>query len=270
MGSIQSYNIIKKNIDYIKNVNEKYYIKKLTILVTVNNMEDEIKAIEFKKNSLPRVIINNVQETEKEMKMNYFKAVGKRHLYKEWKEKVKKENDESLFNYRENFENFTKESFKIGMLSSYDKKITSRLYSFYKRHNNEEIINIGGTCVPIGGNSRVLLNYDGVFYPCEKLDYNYPISRKHCWVSKKMVDHLLQEILTFKTKYCINCWIKNICSLCFASFVVNEKIKKNYTLCHFERENAMMRIMHYTYMLKKYDEGTIGRNLSYLYTLGNN
>jgi uncharacterized protein len=75
-------------------------------------------------------------------------------------------------------------------------------------------IHINGCCLP--GERRLFVRSDGSLFPCERLDYGYPIGHIDTGVDPRAVRALVDEYAAL-SKPCLDCWAVRFCTKCFAS-----------------------------------------------------
>jgi len=72
---------------------------------------------------------------------------------------------------------------------------------------------IGRLCIP--GNSRLFIDTNGSFFPCESLDYYACFGNYRDGFDFKFLKDLIVKFLNLMHKHCIDCWAFPFCKLCY-------------------------------------------------------
>lgn len=91
-----------------------------------------------------------------------------------------------------------------------------------------------GSCVP---GDKLFVDYQGVFYACEKITRNVPIGNLDQGFDYSAIAKIIGDIHeNVIAKGCSTCAIRNTCSLCLQSFLPGGDVVKNPTDCGAARQ----------------------------------
>ena len=112
-------------------------------------------------------------------------------------------------------------------------------------------------CIP--GSTKIFVSPEGNFYPCEKLDSHdhLIIGNIYEGVNLEKVKKYLDNFIKIKNQKCKNCFLLNICNLCFqsASNGCIWDITKFELFCQYAKDDFKNGLVIYTTILEKDEDG---------------
>ncbi len=138
----------------------------------------------------------------------------------------------------------------------YGEKIEkANIFTIHNRlliHTPSDMMPMNGCCVP--GKRRVFISTDGDFKVCEKIGDSPSIGN----ISKgieidKLYKYYIADYKEKSLQKCKNCWIKNICPVCYASCYSEFGIdmEKKDKVCHAARLDVKNRLVQYHEILEQ-------------------
>ena len=127
----------------------------------------------------------------------------------------------------------TKKISKIPLDPKYKFVYSSFFRNIQKIHNRKIFSHLtknhyaGGLCFP--GSDNLLVDYNGDFYVCEKVDgnTNMNIGNLKTGINLYYLYKKINEFYAFLGEACVNCWLNRLCPVCFAHSVYNGEFNRN-------------------------------------------
>jgi uncharacterized protein len=108
---------------------------------------------------------------------------------------------------------------KEGKATFLDTELNNKYAKLYKRSihcSNFDIFPIYGPCEP--GLRKLFVSVNGTFYPCEKINLNFPIGDIFNGFDYKKIFKMWTDFIRLMNREeCLQCWAARFCGNCFAS-----------------------------------------------------
>lgn len=181
---------------------------------------------------------------------DYYKAFDEEKVkrFNDQKEELQKLYEELMLK-----ENLTeKEKKEINFLSVFIGKAASSVFmKEYYKEESKRIIPYSGACVP---GDKLFVDIKGDIYPCEKLERSMRIGNVEYGLNYEEITEYLKLLCDKILKSCKECKIRNVCSLCYMSFLKEGEFVKCNDDC-IRAYNNYLRLLSdaYTFSEKKPD-----------------
>lgn len=228
-----SFDIIIKNLEELKKRHPDFFAKKVNFNTVLDArrgfscVSDYISGESFFSEN---IFVSSLVDTN-----------NKKHIDTACQEFIteRKYEEFKVFLYKLNF--LDKADVSKIMLDYFDKLFQGWEYSLaFPRSELPEKWHHGGPCIP--GGQRLLMNVDGNFYPCERVDEEAEICKIGDIYSgfdiPKIVKILNIEKVT--EELCKSCWAYSKCSICISCSKCNQEIMQEEIIkkCEQIRSNA--------------------------------
>lgn len=205
-----TYDTIISNLKKIKNINQEYFEKNCSILITYDYGTDLLKLREF--------IMDNIGDIPKIARIT---PVSR--FFTDWYDQF---SDERLEKYKESYKmlkdifmekisNNEKPDEFLRFLFSHD------VFSVINRTTGIEIsklhpsfIPYTGACVP---GSKIAVDSSGLLHCCEKVNSSRPIGDVINWIDYDKVKSLIEDYNMKFMSRCMNCPIQRMCPSCYTA-----------------------------------------------------
>lgn len=97
-----------------------------------------------------------------------------------------------------------------------------------------------GACIP--GAHKLTVGTDGRFHACEKINQNYSIGSVYEGLKYTEISKYLNKILNIRRKYCTDCNLLNLCSLCLAHMESESDLEFNHSHCISVKESMKTKL----------------------------
>ncbi len=241
-----TYDKVMNNIKLFQKRYPDFCKERLNFVSTIETTEDYLELMKYRENN-------------PEYKLKKISMIVCKH-----DERVK------FAENREYYENLSNE-YKRSRFDNLLERVISKRLDFFDDETVKNLLRIhfrknsyrkGGICLDTEDGS-LMVTTNGDFYVCEKMDHSFRIGNVDSWVNRSKIKSMLQKFFDFKEKYCSNCWIKEICSLCYAHFALNDEFKPHYYNCNSEKDSYEYSLMLYLSILEKLGERKTGNLMEF-------
>jgi uncharacterized protein len=239
---IDTYEAVLERINIIRDKYRNFYDEKVDFNAVAANLYDYYIGL-------------RVTEENKKMKVNYI-AETDCHLSCEYSFDVNNiiNYENSIFDSQvDKIISAIKEKYKV-KLNREERILKNKLKNIHLRKLK---YHWGGICFPPGINN-LFLSTDGTYYMCEKLDYSHNIGSVENGIEIDKINLILKNFYDFKKKYCNECWLKNLCTLCYIPFVDdNHLFKSNKNACEFHKIEKSKELAAYSFLCEIYNKNEL-------------
>jgi uncharacterized protein len=212
----KTFDKILQNLEYIRFHYPRYFYENISLICCYDWKTDLFKLEEFfstNKNLPPLVRVNAAapyfskyyQIFTKEDFLNHQCQIQK--LKDVYFEQIKKKKKTSAF-----LDIFFGSNYRTLLIRE---KITKSKGVFNFLH---------GSCVP---GVKIFIDTDGNFHICEKVNYSFPIGNIEEGLNYKKIIQVLNKYKEEITYECKKCPISRLCTMCFATFMTNNRFSKD-------------------------------------------
>lgn len=236
-----TYDLIKKNLELIRRIDEDYFMKKVGFSIVLapefdlERVYNYFKSVEFSEN---RVYMFS------EVNSNDTTFLEQFNMNEEWKK-------------AKNQERFLKKKYLSNRISNIRDVLLMNLfegsvYDIQSRipYNMPNEIYPNGICLP--GLQKIFVDTYGNFHLCEKINWNFSIGNVDEGFDTEKIFKLISEYIN-TTNNCKNCWAIRFCKDCYLSSLkentFSRERKKEY--CKRRRRTILVGLKDYVYIMER-------------------
>jgi len=236
----ETFDIIIKRINEIKENNIRYYNRNVGFVVTIAppyNLIEIINFFEKNTNINQRLFVSAVEPFGTSYFDNFNMKIQNKKLRKQYKELIEEYiilKTKNIYNLRTKILN---DFFGIALLELDDRYI-------FPLESSQ--IPPNGACFP--GLKSLFINIDGKLGMCEKVNDQITFGDVKNGININKVKYIYKNYCGLVDKMCLNCWAYRLCKSCYIESISDGRnsLKRKLEYCHIKKEEIINNLETYT------------------------